>query len=65
LFGYVQAGSDNAKRIRSVIQLNGGRRTALILRLIVPEGLKSRRGVVIEGLVSERWIHVDPPDSGP
>lgn len=65
LFGYVQAGSDNAKRIRSVIQLNGGRRTALIVRLIVPEGLKSRRGVVIEGLVSERWIHVDPPDSGP
>lgn len=65
LFGYVQVGSDTARRIVSAIRSNGGRKTALVLRLIVPEGLKSRKGVVIESLVSERWIHVDPPDSGP
>lgn len=65
LFGYVQVGSATGKQIASAIERNGGRKTALVLRLIVPDGIRSRRGVVIERLVSERWIHLDPPDSGP
>ena len=64
LFGYVRAGDPMEKQLLASLQRNGGRKLAVILRLIVPEGIKSRRGVVIEKIICERWIHVDPPDSG-
>lgn len=64
LFGYVAAGDPMEKQLLSALQRNHGRKLAVILRLIVPEGIKSRRGVVIEKISCERWIYVDPPDSG-
>lgn len=64
LFGYVRVGDPVEQRILAAIERNHGRKTALILRLMVPEDLKSRRGVVIENVVSDRWIHLDPPNSG-
>lgn len=64
LFGYAHAGSAEAEALLNQLGRNGGRRTSLILRLSIPEGLQSRRGVVIEKLISSRWIYLDPPDSG-
>jgi hypothetical protein len=64
LFGYARAGSAEAESLLNLLQQNGGRRATVILRLSIPEGLKSHRGVVIEKLVNSRWLHVDPPDTG-
>jgi hypothetical protein len=63
IFGYAHAGSDVSRVIEQLISQNQGQRTTLILRLSIPEGLSSRRGVVIEKVVNSRWLHVNPPDS--
>ncbi len=63
LFGYVSAGSPQANVLQQLIEKNGGRRSSLILRLQIPEGLKSRRGVVIEEVLSSRWLYLDSPDT--
>lgn len=64
LFGYARVGSPIAQELLRLFGQGEGRQVALILRLGVPEGLRSRNGVVIEKLVCERWIYLDPPDSG-
>lgn len=64
LSGYVPAGSPEAERIEQFINEAGGQWGTLILRLRFPENLQSRRGVVIEKILSSRWIYLDPPDSG-
>jgi hypothetical protein len=64
LYGYAPAGSAIAQALLRQIKLNGGRQTAMILRLSVPKGLPSPRGVVIEKLLSNRWLYVEPPDAG-
>lgn len=64
MFGYAHAGSEVAVAIQQLIEQNRGQRTTLILRLAIPEGLSSRRGVVIEQLLNTRWLYVDPPESG-
>lgn len=63
LFGYVKADSDLSKEILTLIRKNRGQVTAMILRLTIPEGTQSRRGVVIEKLLSPRWLYLDPPDA--
>ena len=62
LFGYVPADSPELPELIGLLQANGGQRVSAILRLHIPQGLASRRGVVIEKLVSTRWIYVNPPD---
>jgi hypothetical protein len=64
LFGYAPAASEEARNLLSLIDQNGGRKTALILRLTFPPGLQSRRGVVIEKLLCSRWLYLDPPAAG-
>ena len=64
LFGYAAAGSVQAQELLRLLEENGGGRTSLMLRLGIPEGLQSRRGVVIEKLLNSRWLYLDPPDSG-
>lgn len=64
LFGYVAADSDQAAVLINLLRNSGGRPATVILRLLIPEGLASRRGAVIEKVVSPRWLHIDPPDSG-
>lgn len=64
LFGYVAADSPEAQILKNLVGQNAGRRTTLILRLMIPEGLASRRGAVIEKVVNSRWLYMDPPDSG-
>lgn len=63
LFGYATTDSEISKTILDLLQRNGGRRSSMILRLGIPEGLQSRSGVVIEKLLSPRWLYIDPPDS--
>lgn len=65
LFGYVAADSDIARSMENLLKANRGRKTAAILRLVIPEGYQSRRGVVIQKLLSPRWLYVDPPDPSP
>jgi hypothetical protein len=64
LFGYARIGSPVDREITEQLNRNQGMRTSMILRLAIPEGILSRRGVMIEKLVSPRWLHIDPPDSG-
>jgi hypothetical protein len=61
LFGYLPKDHKDLPAILSYLQMNNGRKTSLILRLNVPHGLQSRRGVVIEKLMSPRWLYMDPP----
>lgn len=63
LFGYAKAGESVAADLLAVLQQNQGRRTSVILRVSIPEGLQSRRGLMIEKLLSPRWIYLDPPDA--
>lgn len=64
LFGYARSGSEEAQAMLRLIDENDGRKASLILRLIIPEGVRSPRGVVIESLLSARWIYIVPPDPG-
>jgi hypothetical protein len=65
LFGYVRTDNPEAAVLRQLIDQNGDRPTTLILRLMVPEGLKSPRGVVIEKVTNPRWLYVDSPAADP
>lgn len=60
LFGYARTNDDLAGSIDEYLYRNEGRSSSMILRLSIPAGLKSR-GVVIERLLSPRWLYVDPP----
>lgn len=63
LFGYAKVGSAISNQMLGMIRQNRGQQTAMILRLTIPEGLQSRRGVVIEKLTCPRWLYLDPPDA--
>lgn len=63
LFGYVRAESDMAAQLQREIDAGGGK-VSMILRLDLPEGLESPAGVVIEKILSSRWIYIKAPDSG-
>lgn len=62
LNGYAVRGSDAAESIGGLIAKNGGGVVPMILRLHLPEGLGSKRGIVIKQLVSPRWVFLDNPD---
>lgn len=64
LFGYVRAGSPTAQLLRTWFQRNRAQRASMILRLSIPEGLASPRGVVIDEALSVRWIYIASPDGG-
>ncbi len=61
LFGYLPRDHEDLPAIFRYLQINDGRKTSLILRLNVPRGLQSRRGVVIDKLMSPRWLYMDSP----
>jgi len=62
LFGYAKADQEVAESILILLKQNQGRKTSVILRLSIPEGIQSRRGVVIEKMMSPRWIYLNPPE---
>ena len=63
LFGYAKANEEVALILQEITRQNQGRRASIIVRLTVPDGVQSRRGVVIERVLSSRWIYLDPPDT--
>jgi hypothetical protein len=63
LFGYVRTNDALVQRIDEILARTPNQRGSMILRLGIPEGLNSRRGVMIERLLSPRWLYLDPPDS--
>lgn len=62
LFGYAAAGGELAQELRGLTEQNRGQRVTIIVRLLVPEGIQSRRGVIIEKILAPRWIYLDPPE---
>ena len=62
LFGYVPADSEVAKSIINLLDQTQARKISVILRVNIPKGIQSRRGVMIEKLVSPRWLYVNPPE---
>jgi hypothetical protein len=63
LFGYVENGSPVAEELHKLLGSSDKPKIAPILKLRVPAGFDSRRGVIIEKLVSPCWIHLDSPDA--
>jgi hypothetical protein len=63
LFGYAPAKSEIALTLIKLLKQNPKHKAALILRLGSPAALQSRRGVVIEKLINERWLYLDPPEA--
>lgn len=64
LFGYVQSDSPSAQLFRTWFQRSPSERASMILRLSIPEGLTSPRGVVIDHALSVRWIYLASPEGG-
>lgn len=62
LNGYVYRNSEIEAGIMDAIARNGGGSTPMILRLHLPKGLLSKRGVVVKELICPRWLFVDNPD---
>ncbi|MES2477045.1 MAG: hypothetical protein V4640_14770 [Verrucomicrobiota bacterium] len=64
VFGYAKTDSDVGRAILELLAANEGRRSSMILRLEIPENLKSPGGVIIHQLVNPSWMFLDPPDPG-
>lgn len=60
LIGYVERGSALGDQLLEAARAVRGRTMAFYLRLRVPEGAASPRGVLIEGVVSDRWALIEP-----
>ena len=64
MFGYVASDSADARGILETLSATGSGRAGMLLRLCIPERLQSRQGVMIEKMLSPRWIYLHPPDEG-
>ena len=64
LFGYAPAGSDVDSRIKHEIEQDDSHKAKLILRLSRTPGQRSPTGVIIDQLLSPRWLYVLPPAAG-
>ncbi len=64
VFGYAKKGGPLSERIQAALEENNGEKSAVIVRVTVPPGVESPNSVVIEELLSKRWLYIDPPDSG-
>jgi hypothetical protein len=62
LFGYANRTGQIAQQLAELIDRNRGAPAPVILRLNVPKGVESRRGLVIQRLISPRWMFVENPD---
>jgi len=60
IFGYVRHGTEVADELASLTQ--DSRRASVVLRLRIPAALHSPVGVVIEKVVSPRWLLVTLPE---
>jgi len=63
LFGYAAKGGPVATALLAILGQNAAPHRPAILRLKLPPDMQSRRGVVIDKVLSSRWVYVNPPDS--
>lgn len=63
LFGYAKIDEATNQALAKLLTRNRGRKTSVIVRVTIPEGLQSRRGVVIEKLLNPGWLYVNPPEA--
>jgi hypothetical protein len=63
LFGYAKEDSPVGLHLLDSFEKNGNRELSLILKLSLPVGIQSRRGVVIEKLTNPYWVYLDPPSA--
>ena len=63
LFGYARVDGIETQEILRSFREKGGRPVSLVLRLAIPDGLTSPRGVMIEKILSRHWAYLDPPDT--
>ncbi len=61
LFGYIRSDNPSAELLRTWFGRFPSRPAAMVLRLSLPEGLQSPRGVVIDEVLAIRWIYIVPP----
>jgi hypothetical protein len=61
LFGYAARGGEVETELLALIGKSERKSAQVILRLRLAAGTQSRRGVLIEQVMSNRWIYVDPP----
>ena len=61
LFGYAKTDGEVSKYLGELLSRNQQRKISVTVRLVIPEGVQSRRGVIIEELLSPRWLYVLPP----
>lgn len=59
LYGYVQRDSPFYQEMEDLLARSSGQPAPMLLRLHLPEGLKSRSGVLVEKLLTPRWLVVD------
>lgn len=64
LFGYIRADNPSAELLREWFRRFPSRKAPMVLRLSLPEDLTSPRGVVIDQVLSVRWIYITPPSDG-
>lgn len=64
LFGYVPRGRGIGLRMDEVTAGKEGQTVSMLLRLHIPQDLKSPQGVVIQEIVSSRWFFMDDPKEG-
>ncbi|QTN31901.1 hypothetical protein HZ994_06010 [Akkermansiaceae bacterium] len=62
LYGYVARGTELEARMNEAIGHNRGAATPMMLRLHLPGGVLSRRGVVVREMVAPRWIFLEDPE---
>lgn len=62
LYGYVERNSAVWGDIKKQLERNSGWASPMILRLHVPVGLDSPRGVVIKEVIALRWLLIDNPE---
>lgn len=60
LFGYAKVDSEVGRLLRQLLASNNLQRSTLTLRLTIPEGIQSPRGVIIEQVLNPGWIDLDP-----
>ncbi len=63
LFGYVPRGGPVEAALLALIDPKAREPAAAILRLTLPAGTQSRRGVLIDQVLSTSWVYEDPPAS--
>lgn len=61
LYGYAKVNEETVQQLTQLLSQSKNQKISVILRLTIPEGLQSPRGVVIEKFIAPRWIYADPP----